>query len=59
MPYRKIDPEAFWNSQQGKMVLKEEREKIFAGEKNTVTMEEVEHIWKKYRDMIGSTEGKI
>jgi 3'-phosphoadenosine 5'-phosphosulfate (PAPS) 3'-phosphatase len=59
MAYKKIDPEEFWDSAAGKAVLKEEREKTFAGEKNTVTMEEVEHIWKKYRNMIKSTESKV
>jgi len=53
------NPEDFWNTQQGKAILKEEREKTFAGEKTTVTMEEVDRIWQKYRDMVRSTEGKI
>ena len=57
--YKKIDPEEFWDSQQGKAVLKEERLKTFGGEKSTVTMEEIEKMYNKYRDLIRSTESKI
>ena len=52
-------PEDFWNTPQGKQILQEERESTFAGEEGTVTMEMVERIYKKYRDLIRSTETKI
>lgn len=50
------DPTDFWKSPEGKKILAEEREKTFGGDKSAVTMEMIERIFKRYREVIESTE---
>ena len=45
----------YWASHAGKKKLAEERESTFAGEKDTVTMEQIDRIWMKYKKMMEST----
>ena len=45
----------YWQSHAGQKKLAEEREKTFAGEPDTVTMEMIDRIWMKYKRMMEST----
>jgi hypothetical protein len=47
-----IKANEYWDSGAGKKKLADERESTFAGEKSTVTMEQIDRLWMKYKKMM-------
>jgi hypothetical protein len=50
-----IKANEYWESGAGKEKLAKERDTTFAGEKSTVTMEQIDRLWMRYKKMMESS----